>query len=121
MKLCQKHKIHLLADEIYAATVYDVPDKDAVPFTSVLSFDFSQYIDAEYLHVIYGTLYTMSQLQVIDANTTLRSKQRFCCWRAATWLYISTKQGTQSRYSLHSTVSLARRSEPTDCDSTTRG
>lgn len=30
MKLCQKYHIHLLSDEIYAMSVYDVPSKDAV-------------------------------------------------------------------------------------------
>jgi len=54
MKMCQKHKIHLLADEIYAATVYEVPDESAVPFTSVLSFDYSKHISSDYLHVLYG-------------------------------------------------------------------
>ena len=54
MKLCDKHKIHLLCDEIYATSVYDVPDKNAVKFTSALSFDTSSYIKPEYLHIIYG-------------------------------------------------------------------
>ncbi|KAI9654444.1 MAG: hypothetical protein M1831_005410 [Alyxoria varia] len=54
MKLCNKYKIHLLCDEIYAISVYDVPDENAVPFTSVLSFDTSSYISPDYLHVIYG-------------------------------------------------------------------
>lgn len=56
MKLCSKRKIHLLADEIYAASVYDVGDKEAVPFTSLLSFDYSPYISSDYVHVIYGLL-----------------------------------------------------------------
>lgn len=54
MKLCQKYKIHLLADEVYALSVYDVPDKHAVKFRSVLSFDSSEYMDQNYLHVLYG-------------------------------------------------------------------
>ena len=54
MKLCSKYKIHLLCDEIYAMSVYDVPDEKAVPFTSALSFDTSRYISSDYLHVIYG-------------------------------------------------------------------
>ncbi|KAF2116230.1 pyridoxal phosphate-dependent transferase [Lophiotrema nucula] len=54
MKFCNKHKIHLIADEIYAMCVYEIPEPDAVPFTSVLSFDYSQYIDSNYLHHVYG-------------------------------------------------------------------
>jgi len=55
MKFCQNHKIHLLSDEIYALSVYDIPDDpQAVKFTSVLSFDTSPYISTDYLHVLYG-------------------------------------------------------------------
>lgn len=54
MKLCNKHKIHLLSDEIYAMSVYQVGDEHAVPFGSVLSFNSSDYIDKDYLHVMYG-------------------------------------------------------------------
>lgn len=54
MKLCNKYKIHLLSDEIYAMSVYDVPGLEAVPFQSVLSFDSSEHIDKDYLHVLYG-------------------------------------------------------------------
>ncbi|KAF2104668.1 PLP-dependent transferase [Rhizodiscina lignyota] len=56
MEFCQKRKLHLLSDEIYASSVYDVPSSDvpAVPFISVLSFDTTPYIDTQYLHVLYG-------------------------------------------------------------------
>ena len=54
MKLCSKFKIHLLCDEVYAASVYEVPDKHAVQFTSSLSFDHSSYISSDYVHTIYG-------------------------------------------------------------------
>ncbi|KAL9057920.1 MAG: hypothetical protein Q9162_002047 [Coniocarpon cinnabarinum] len=54
MKLCFKYQVHLLSDEIYATSVYEVPDKNAVPFTSVLSFDSSPYISPDYCHMIYG-------------------------------------------------------------------
>ena len=54
MALCQKYKIHLLVDEIYALSVYSVPDPHAVEFESVLSFDSSHVIDPKYLHVLYG-------------------------------------------------------------------
>lgn len=54
MQFCNKHKIHLLCDEIYGTTVYDVDDPQALPFTSALSFDTKPYIDQDYLHVLYG-------------------------------------------------------------------
>ena len=54
MKLCSKYQVHLLCDEIYGTSVYDVPDKHAVQFTSALSFDHSEYIDPAYCHIIYG-------------------------------------------------------------------
>ncbi|EMC98346.1 hypothetical protein BAUCODRAFT_121220 [Baudoinia panamericana UAMH 10762] len=44
MRLCSKYGIHLLSDELYAMLIYDVSNKDAVPFTSALFFDGSEYI-----------------------------------------------------------------------------
>lgn len=54
MALCQKHHIHLISDEIYALSVFDTGNPDAVPFTSVLSFDATGLIDDDLLHVLYG-------------------------------------------------------------------
>ena len=54
MELCQRHQIHLFADEIYALSVYPVPDEHAVPFTSILSLDTDRYINPDYLHHLYG-------------------------------------------------------------------
>ncbi|KAK5119765.1 hypothetical protein LTR85_007341 [Meristemomyces frigidus] len=57
MQLCTKYKIHLISDEIYAMSVYNVPDSTAdgaIPFSSTLAFDSSDYIDPAYLHVMYG-------------------------------------------------------------------
>lgn len=56
MQLCAKHKIHLISDEIYALSTYIVPNagKDAVQFESVLSWDYSQHIDPNYVHHLYG-------------------------------------------------------------------
>lgn len=54
MKLCDKYKIHLIADEIYAQSVYDIPDPHAVKFESVLSFETQKYIHPDYLHTLYG-------------------------------------------------------------------
>ena len=54
MQLCDKYKIHLVVDEIYALSVYDIPDPKAVKFESVLSLDTEQYISPQYLHFLYG-------------------------------------------------------------------
>ena len=51
MRLCQKHKIHLFCDEIYGMSVYET---SAVPFESVISFDSSEYISTDYLHMMYS-------------------------------------------------------------------
>ena len=54
MQLCNKYGIHLLSDEIYALSVYDVPDPTAVKYESVISFDSKEYINPDLLHLIYG-------------------------------------------------------------------
>lgn len=54
MQLCNKYKIHLLADEIYAMSVYDIDDPHAVKFESVVSIETEKYIDSRYLHLLYG-------------------------------------------------------------------
>lgn len=55
MKLCNKHSVHLVVDEIYAMSVYDVPTgPPATPFNSILSFDTDTYINPNYLHLLYG-------------------------------------------------------------------
>ncbi len=54
LKLCQKHKIHLLVDEVYAMSVYEVSDPKAVKFESILTIDTDQYIHPDYLHLLYG-------------------------------------------------------------------
>ena len=55
MGLCKKYKIHLLMDEIYALSVFDVPDPKATKFRSISTFDTDKYIDPNYIHIIYGT------------------------------------------------------------------
>ena len=55
MRFCERNKIHLFSDEIYAMSVYDTPDDElAVPFESVVSFDSSEYINPDYLHMLYA-------------------------------------------------------------------
>jgi aspartate/methionine/tyrosine aminotransferase len=54
MAFCQKHRIHFISDEIYAATVFESGEPDTYPFTSVLSIDPKGIIDQDLIHVIYG-------------------------------------------------------------------
>lgn len=51
MQMCKKYSLHLLADEVYALSVFG---SSLTPFTSVLSLDSSPYISPDYLHVVYG-------------------------------------------------------------------
>ncbi|KAJ4312928.1 hypothetical protein N0V94_007188 [Neodidymelliopsis sp. IMI 364377] len=56
--LCQKHKIHLISDEIYALSVWentvDKAGPPSIPFESVLSIDLTDVIDPSLVHVIWG-------------------------------------------------------------------
>ncbi|KAF2089340.1 PLP-dependent transferase [Saccharata proteae CBS 121410] len=57
MKFCNTHRIHLISDEIYALSVYSVPNasfSDHIPFHSVLSLPYKDHIDPDLLHVMYG-------------------------------------------------------------------
>ncbi|KAL5356102.1 pyridoxal phosphate-dependent transferase [Aspergillus floccosus] len=57
MRLCQKYRIHLISDEIYALSVWENTVDDfppAVPFESVLSIDLTGIIDRQLVHVLWG-------------------------------------------------------------------
>lgn len=58
MRLCQKHSIHLVSDEIYALSVFDnnVDNTAAppTPFQSALSIDTAGIIDPARVHVLWG-------------------------------------------------------------------
>lgn len=54
MKFCQKHRIHLISDEIYGLSVFESNEPGTVPFTSILSINPEGLIDPDLLHVIYG-------------------------------------------------------------------
>ncbi|KAF9691887.1 hypothetical protein EKO04_009975 [Ascochyta lentis] len=58
LHLCQKYKIHLISDEIYALTVWENTVDEAgpapVPFESVLSIDPTDIIDPSLIHVLWG-------------------------------------------------------------------
>ncbi|KAF2627593.1 PLP-dependent transferase [Macroventuria anomochaeta] len=58
LHLCQKYKIHLISDEIYALTVWentiDSTGPAPIPFSSVLSIDLPSIIDPSLVHVLWG-------------------------------------------------------------------
>ena len=55
MRLCDKYKIHLLVDEVYALSVYDVDNGlEAIKFRSILALEAEKFIDPKYLHLLYG-------------------------------------------------------------------
>lgn len=63
MKFCQRHKIHLISDEIYALSVWQNPEApNAVTFTSILSIDPTGIIDPGFIHVLWG----MSKVGLIE-------------------------------------------------------
>ena len=62
MEFCQRHKIHLISDEIYALSVWQNPEvPEAVTFESVLSIDTTGIIDPGLVHVLWG----MSKVRLV--------------------------------------------------------
>ncbi|KAK6511610.1 hypothetical protein TWF481_000525 [Arthrobotrys musiformis] len=54
-KFCERHDIHLIADEIYAMSIFKTSwNQEAVGFHSVLSIDMENIIDPRRIHVLYG-------------------------------------------------------------------
>ncbi|KHN99776.1 Pyridoxal phosphate-dependent transferase, major domain protein [Metarhizium album ARSEF 1941] len=49
LKLCDRHRIHLVCDEIYALSVWA-----GAPFTSVIALRLEQFIDPALVHVLWG-------------------------------------------------------------------
>ncbi|KAF9877983.1 hypothetical protein CkaCkLH20_04559 [Colletotrichum karsti] len=57
MRLCQKHDVHLISDEIYALSIWDNKidnDPPPVPFESCLSIETAGIMDAHRLHILWG-------------------------------------------------------------------
>lgn len=82
MRLCQRHRIHLVCDEIYALSVFDNRvDSDApvVPFGSILSIDPAGIVDAHLVHVLwdmskdFGANGLRMGFAVSQHNATLRA------------------------------------------------
>jgi hypothetical protein len=65
MTFCESKQIHLISDEVYAMSVFDSGNPNAVPFTSVLSFDTTDLIDPNLLHCLYG----MSKVRIYLAQS----------------------------------------------------
>ncbi|KAJ0364766.1 hypothetical protein COL154_004852 [Colletotrichum chrysophilum] len=57
MRLCQKHKLHLISDEVYGLSTF-TNDIDSIPpstpFTSCLSVDTTNIVDPALIHVVWG-------------------------------------------------------------------
>lgn len=61
MQFCEKHAIHLISDEIYALSTYNIDTSEPpssspiIPFRSILTIpDAATYIHPDRLHVLYG-------------------------------------------------------------------
>ncbi|KAI4725572.1 PLP-dependent transferase [Aureobasidium sp. EXF-10728] len=54
MQFCDEYGLHLLADEVYALSVFTASSPSNVLFSSVLSVDHSAHISPNHLHVLYG-------------------------------------------------------------------
>ena len=111
MKLCSKYRIHLISDEIYAVSVYDVPDKNAVDFISVLSFDHTPYISPEYCHVVYGgSTHIVSDRHCTELNfPMIRIEQGSYSERMSPGMYFVAQQRVRACPDLIHPVPLVRR------------
>ncbi|KAF0316107.1 hypothetical protein GQ607_016645, partial [Colletotrichum asianum] len=60
MRLCQKHKLHLISDEVYGLSTF-TNDIDSIPpstpFTSCLSVDTTNIVDSALIQVVWGITY----------------------------------------------------------------
>ncbi|KAK6529516.1 hypothetical protein TWF281_008687 [Arthrobotrys megalospora] len=55
MKFCEKHDIHMIADEVYAMSIFKTnSNQNAVGFHSALSVEIANIVDPRRIHVLYG-------------------------------------------------------------------
>ncbi|KAJ1713088.1 hypothetical protein AFGD_005265 [Aspergillus flavus] len=55
MKVCRKHNLHLISDEIYGLSSWDNPQMEhGVEFTSALSLEVEKIMDPSMVHVVRG-------------------------------------------------------------------
>jgi 1-aminocyclopropane-1-carboxylate synthase len=117
MRFCQRHKLHLISDEIYALSVFENPDfPNAAPFASALSLDTTDVIDSDLVHVIYGLSkdFGVAGLKVgclISRNEELKKAttavQRFCALSGPS-VVIAT-QMLENREWTRSIINLSRK------------
>lgn len=56
MKFASRHKLHIIFDEVYALSAHNIPGEEGgANYTSAFSFDSSEYIDSNYIHLLYST------------------------------------------------------------------
>jgi xeroderma pigmentosum group C-complementing protein len=53
-RFCEKYNLHLVSDEIYALSVFEVEGLKRTPFTSVLALDSRDLVRTDQIHVLYG-------------------------------------------------------------------
>lgn len=98
LKLCNKYHIHLLADEIYALSVYDIPDKRTVPFFSILTFDYEKYISKDLVHVLYGMSKDLASGGMRLGCFITRNKELMRAMSAITQFHWSSSASEKVRY-----------------------
>lgn len=71
MKFCNKHKLHLISDEIYALSVWENNDLPGAPiFKSVLSMDIDNIMDPSMVHVVWGLSKVSGPAWVLHGHKT---------------------------------------------------
>ncbi|KAJ9608726.1 hypothetical protein H2200_006497 [Cladophialophora chaetospira] len=112
LRLCSKHSIHLISDEVYAKSQFpskDIPNPP--PFVSVLSFDLEKYINPALVHVIYamskdfcangtriGAVISPSNGQVLKAFRAVASFTRASQLAEHAWLNLLQDKPFQKWY-----------------------
>lgn len=71
MQFCQKNKIHMISDEVYALSVYDTGFAGPT-FTSALSIDPNGLIENDRLHILYGMSKESRSIRSSKTKLTIR-------------------------------------------------
>ena len=66
--LCNKYNIHLISDEVYGLSVFDVEGSKRTPFTSALSIDPTGLLRTDQIHVLYGMSKVLPDTQLSITN-----------------------------------------------------
>lgn len=98
-KLCNKYKIHLISDEIYCLSMFEVKGSKRTSFTSMLSIDPTGLLRTDQIHVLYG----ISKVRYKYPSTCLMScseyKIGFWCCRSTARVFGLIERGDYERYS----------------------